>query len=283
MSLDTRPPADTAYTDVDGTRIAWRSQGEGRPLLMLNRFRAAMADWDPALIDGLARNHRVITFDSAGVGASDGTVPETLEGAADVAMGLARAIGLETPHALGWSMGGMTAQILAAKYGDGLGGVVLAGTTPSFAVDGATPVPDEWLNVATTPSYTVDDMLFLFYTDTDAGRLAGRSSLARIGGGDPVAGATPKTTLQTMAGQGVPTRKFFAGEDGAFRMLKDIKVPVLVANGDRDRAFAVENSVALAKAIPGAQLSIYPDAGHAFHFQYADRFADEVTDFLKVA
>lgn len=283
MSLDTRPPADTAFAEVDGTRIAWRSQGEGRPLIMLNRFRAAMADWDPALIDGLARHHRIITFDSAGVGASGGAVPETLEGAADVAMGLARAIGLEKPHTLGWSMGGMTAQILAAKYGDGLGGVVLAGTTPSFAVGGTTPIADEWLSVATKPSYTVGDMLFLFYTDTDQGCEAGLASLARIGGGDPVAGAAPKTTAETMAGQGIPTRKFFGGEDGAFQRLKDIKVPVLVANGDRDRAFAVENSVALAKAIPGAQLTIYPDAGHAFHFQYAGRFADEVTAFLKAA
>ncbi|MAZ18614.1 MAG: alpha/beta hydrolase [Ahrensia sp.] len=279
------PPTgrETRIADVNGTPIAWRSQGEGRPLLMLNRFRAAMADWDPALIAALAANHRVITFDNAGVGESGGTVPDTLEGAADVAIGLAAALGLEKPHALGWSMGGMTTQILAAKHGDRLGGVVLAGTTPSFAVKGAIPLSDEWLAIATKDSNTPDEMLFIFYADSETSHAAGMASLARIGGGDPAAGAARKTTMETIAGQGIATRKFFQGEDGAFKRLGDIAVPVLVANGDQDRAFAVENSLALVRAIPNAQLAIYPDAGHAFHFQHAERFAEDVIRFLASA
>lgn len=269
--------------EVNGASIAWVSQGEGRPLLMLNRFRAAMADWDPALIEALARNHRVILFDNAGVGESGGGVPDTLEGAADVAFGLARALELDRPHVLGWSMGGMTAQSLAAKYGSALGGVVLAGTTPSFALEGAKPLPEEWLGTATRPSNTPEEMLYLFYADSETSRAAGMASLARIGGGDAAAGAAAKTSLETLAGQGVATRKFFAGEDGVFKRLGEITTPVLVANGDRDRAFPVENSVALTRAIPNAQLAIYPDSGHAFHFQYARRFAEDVTRFLSQA
>lgn len=280
MPLDTPFSLTTNQIDVNGAAIAWRSQGEGRPLLMLNRFRAAMADWDPALIDALSAHHRVITFDSTGVGESGGSVPDTLEGAADVAMDLARALGLDRPHALGWSMGGMTAQILAAKYSADLGGVVLAGTTPSFALEGAIPLPEPWLGTATKESNTPEDMLYLFYADTPTSRAAGMASLARIGNGDAAAGAAPKTAMQTLAAQGAATRKFFFGEDGAFKRLGDISAPVLVANGDQDRAFAVENSVALVRAIPNAQLAIYPDSGHAFHFQHADRFADDVTRFL---
>ncbi|MEE4014701.1 alpha/beta hydrolase [Roseibium sp. FZY0029] len=280
---EARSSTDMNVTDVKGTPIAWRSQGEGRPLLMLNRFRAAMADWDPALTAALAASHRVITFDNAGVGDSGGSVPDTLEGAADVAIGLVDALDLENPHVLGWSMGGMTAQILAAKYGDRLGGVVLAGTTPSFAVKGAIPLPEEWLAVARKEDNSPRDMLFLFYADSESSHAAGMASLTRIGGGDPVAGAALKTTLETYAGQGIATRKFFQGEDGAFKRLGKINVPVLVANGDRDRAFAVENSLALVRAIPNAQLAIYPDSGHAFHFQYAERFAEDVTRFLACA
>jgi pimeloyl-ACP methyl ester carboxylesterase len=286
MPLDiqeVRSGADVNVMEVNGTPIAWRSQGEGRPLLMLNRFRAAMADWDPALTAALAAHHRVITFDSPGVGDSGGSVPDTLEGAADVAVALADALDLENPHVLGWSMGGMTAQILAAKYGNRLGGVVLAGTTPSFAVKGAIPLPEDWLAVASKEQNTPDDMLFIFYTDSETSQAAGMASLARIGGGDPVAGAALKTTMQTRAAQGIATRKFFQGEDGAFKRLGEIKVPVLVANGDFDRAFAVENSLALVRAIPNAQLAIYPDSGHAFHFQYAERFAEDVTRFLASA
>ncbi len=283
MSLDIQNAPIANVTEVNGVPIAWRSQGKGRPLLMLNRFRAAMADWDPALIDALSASHRVITFDSAGVGESGGAVPDTLEGAADVAISLATALGLEKPHALGWSMGGMTAQLLAAKYGAHLGGVVLAGTTPSFAVKGTVPLPEDWLGTATRESNTPEEMLFLFYADTETSYAAGMASLARIGGGDAAAGAAAKTTMKTLAEQGVATRKFFQGEDGAFKRLGDISAPVLVANGDRDRAFAVENSVALVRAIPNAQLAIYPDSGHAFHFQHAERFAEDVTRFLASA
>jgi pimeloyl-ACP methyl ester carboxylesterase len=283
MSLTLEHAEPSTFTEVNGLPIAWRSHGEGPPILMLNRFRAAMADWDPALIRALAVHHRVITFDSAGVGESGGTVPETLEGAADIAIALADTLQLERPHALGWSMGGMTSQILAAKYGDRLGGVVLAGTTASFAVPGTVPLPEEWLATARKDDNSPEDMLFLFYADTGTSRAAGLASLARIGAGDAAAGAAVKTTQQTLAGQGVATRAFFSGEDGTFKQLGDIRVPVLVANGDRDRAFPVENSLALVQAIPGAQLAIYPDAGHAFHFQHAERFAEDVTRFLAAA
>jgi pimeloyl-ACP methyl ester carboxylesterase len=280
MSLDIHPATPLNFTQVNGVQIAWRSTGQGHPLLMLNRFRAAMADWDPALITALARDHQVITFDSAGVAASGGDVPDTLEGAADIAMGLAQAIGLDRPDVLGWSMGGIIAQIVAAKYGDQIGAVVLAGTTPSFAVEGAVPVPQDWLGTATKNANSPEDMLFLFYAETESSRAAGMSSLARIGGGDEAAGAASKTMMQTVAAQGAATRKFFLGEDGAFKQMSKIRVPVLVANGDQDRAFAVENSVALVRAIPNARLAIYPDAGHAFLFQHAERFAQDVTAFL---
>ncbi len=267
-------------TDVNGPKIAWRSAGTGQPLLMLNRFRASMDDWDPALIEALARHHQVVTFDSVGVAQSGGDVPETLDGAADIAMGLAKAIGLDKPNVLGWSMGGMTAQILAARYGDEIGGVILAGTTPSFAIEGTIPVSNEWLGTATKEQNSPEDMQFLFYADTETSRAAGMASLERIGGGDAIAGAASKTTMQTIAAQGGATRAFFFGEDGAFKRLGAISVPVLVANGDQDRAFAVENSLALVRTIPNAQLAIYPDAGHAFLFQHAEHFAKDVQAFL---
>jgi pimeloyl-ACP methyl ester carboxylesterase len=268
-------------TQVGDAEITWQSRGDGAPLLLLNRFRAAMADWDPDLLDALAKSHRVITFDSAGVGDSSGTVPATLEGAADVAMGLADALGLEQPHILGWSMGGMTAQVAAAKYGARLGRVVLAGTTPSLRLAGTQPVPQDWLATAAKEINTPEDMLFLFYADSASSHAAGRASLARIGAGDAEAGARPKTSPQTMAAQAAATRAFLSGEDQAFERLGQINQPVLVANGDQDRAFAVENSLALARALPAAQLAIYPDAGHAFHFQHAAHFAADVARFLK--
>jgi len=111
-------------------------------------------------------------------------------------------MGLDKPNVLGWSMSGMTAQILAAKYGDEIGGVILAGTTPGFAIEGIIPVPQEWLGTATKEQIRPEDMQYLFYADTASSRAAGMASLARIGGGDADVGAASKTTMQTNAAQG---------------------------------------------------------------------------------
>src|SRR3546814_2505487 len=76
-----------------------------------------MDDWDPALINAVARDRRVIFFDNVGVGESDGQTPGCLERAADDAVGFIRALGLDAVDVLGWSLGGMTAQIMATKIG----------------------------------------------------------------------------------------------------------------------------------------------------------------------
>jgi hypothetical protein len=43
---------------------------------------------------------------------------------------------------------------------------------------------------------------------------------------------------------------------------------VLIANGDHDLMVPTKNSYLLAEHLPNAKLSIYPDAGHGFLFQY---------------
>jgi pimeloyl-ACP methyl ester carboxylesterase len=41
------------------------------------------------------------------------------------------------------------------------------------------------------------------------------------------------------------------------------------------------NSFALARRLPNAQLSIFPDAGHGGIFQHHDIFVKQVLDFLQ--
>jgi hypothetical protein len=42
--------------EIGGRRIAWRSLGEGRPLLLLNGYAATAVDWDPGFLAALARS-----------------------------------------------------------------------------------------------------------------------------------------------------------------------------------------------------------------------------------
>jgi pimeloyl-ACP methyl ester carboxylesterase len=57
-------------------------------------------------------------------------------------------------------------------------------------------------------------------------------------------------------------------------------MPVLVANGDSDPMILPRYSYLLAGLIPGARLTIYPDAAHGFLFQHHERFAADVDAFL---
>jgi pimeloyl-ACP methyl ester carboxylesterase len=64
---------DYAYRDTRPADTA------GVPVVLLQRFRGNLDNWDPALIDALALNRRVLAFDNAGVGGSAGSTPATIE------------------------------------------------------------------------------------------------------------------------------------------------------------------------------------------------------------
>ena len=265
--------------ELAGGEVAVRSIGSGPALVMLHRFRAALDDWDPALIAALARNRRVVVFDSLGVGESSGTVPPSLDGAADVAAELIRTLDLGPADVLGWSMGGMTAQILALRHPDLVRRMVLAGTLPPGGSPEVVPSPPEWGMVAGKPEYDDEDVLTLFFTGSHASRTAGRASLARMSRPDRP-GSRVKTTPEVMRAQLGAIIGFYRNDCGWYERLRQITAPTLVANGDRDGAFPAIDSVVLAREIPNSQLAIYPDAGHGFLFQEPERFGADVLRFL---
>ena len=49
------------------------------PVVFLTHLAAVLDNWDPRVVDGIAANHRVITFDNRGVGATTGSTPTTIE------------------------------------------------------------------------------------------------------------------------------------------------------------------------------------------------------------
>lgn len=63
-------------------KLAVRVEGGGDmpPLLLCQRFRGTMEEWDPAFISRLAAGRQVICFDSAGIGESEGETPNTVAG-----------------------------------------------------------------------------------------------------------------------------------------------------------------------------------------------------------
>jgi pimeloyl-ACP methyl ester carboxylesterase len=60
-----------AEIEVEGRRLAWRSAGQGPPLLLINGYAATGSDGDPGFLGALAESFEVVCPDNRGVGDSD--------------------------------------------------------------------------------------------------------------------------------------------------------------------------------------------------------------------
>src|SRR6185369_1305681 len=100
------------------------------PLVLLQHFRGNLDNWDTALIDALAAERRVVTFDNVGVGATSGKTPSTIEAMAHDAIAFLDAMSFERIDLLGFSIGSFVAQEIALIRPDALRRVVLASSAP---------------------------------------------------------------------------------------------------------------------------------------------------------
>ena len=131
-----------ASARANGIVIAYETYGprDGVPLLLIHGFGQQLTAWSPAWIDGLAdAGLNVIAYDNRDTGLSqkfDGQIPDvaaaaramrdgrkpdvpyTLSDMAADAAGLLDALGIESAHVAGASMGGMIAQLLALDHPD---------------------------------------------------------------------------------------------------------------------------------------------------------------------
>ena len=268
---------ETRTAAVDGVDFAYRELGStsGVPVIFLTHLAAVLDNWDPRVVDGIAAQHRVITFDNRGVGVSGGSTPKTIAAMARDAVAFIRALGLEQVDLLGFSMGGMIAQLIAADEPQLVRRVILAGTGPAGG-DGITNVTrlshlDTLRGLATLQ----DPKQYLFFTRTPEGRRAGKEFLARL---------KERTEHRDKA---ISPRSYLAQLKAIHRWGKQppadlsvIQQPVLVANGESDRMVPTSNSVDLAQRLPNADLVVYPDAGHGGIFQFHEQFVERTLAFL---
>ncbi|MGC2776443.1 MAG: alpha/beta hydrolase [Bradyrhizobium sp.] len=274
MSFENAP---TASVDVNGTRFVYREIGKksGTPLVLLHHLTAVLDDWDPRIVDGLASEHRVIAFDNRGVGASAGTTPPTVEAMARDAVAFIRALDVSKVDLLGFSLGGFVAQVIAQHQPGLVRKIILAGTGPAGG-EGIANVGAVLQDAFAKAGADKNPKQFLFFTQTSNGQAAADDFLRRLKErtGDldaPVSNETVQAQIAAIQAWG----------QGDARALQTVQHPVLVANGDRDVMVPSVNSFELARRLPNAQLSIFPDAGHGGIFQYHAAFVAQALTFLR--
>jgi pimeloyl-ACP methyl ester carboxylesterase len=120
-----------------------------------------------------------------------------------------------------------------------------------------------------------DPKIYLFFTSSSVGKRAATAFLDRLK--ERKTGRDSAVSLKAFLRQ---LKAIKAWGLQAPQPLDTIRTPALVANGDRDKMVPSENSAELARRIPGAELVLYPDAGHGGIFQYHDAFLMKAKAFL---
>ena len=261
-----------------GIDYAYRDTGEGEvPLVLLQHFRGNLDSWDPALIDALATNRRVIAFDNAGVGGSTGATPHTIRQMAHDAIAFITAMGFSQADILGFSIGSFIAQEIALIRPAIVRRLVLASSAPQGAA-GMHGWAAEVIGAVGKPQTSPEEYIGVFFASSPSSRKAGQESVqrqyARTEDRDAATTwATREAQYDAVCTWGIP-------DHSALQRVAAIGQPVFVANGDSDPMILPHYTYLLAGLIPQAKVKIYPDSEHGFLFQHHAEFAADIEAFL---
>jgi len=251
--------------------------------------------WDPALLNALSAVRRVIIFDQAGVGRSSGEVATTFQGWANHVIALTAALGIKKIDLLGFSMGGAAVQMVALTAPGLIRKLILAGTGPSVPSSTSDVTGIVWprdvppskpitvLSSAVDESETESALAASFFYDTTDGRAVAHAYWLRVLERNVPDEPKMLKLLDTdKAASQVASWMDWStpNPSNSYDRLGELKMPVLVMNGDNDALIPSSESWEMTIKIPDARLMIYPKSGHGFLYQYAELVASHINMFL---
>ncbi len=262
MGTTGNDPVITSYAKAPARTItagdvtyAYRELGPkgGIPVIFFVHLAATLDNWDPRIIDPIAREHHVIAFDNRGVGASTGNVPDTIEEAADDAYAFITALGFDKVDIFAFSMGGMIAQDLVLKHPDLVRKLVLTGTGPRGGKDMDKVVGTTYWDILRATLTRSDPKEFLFFNRNATGKPAAKAFVNRL----------KERTVdrdESMSTKGFRTQLKAIQRYGRSTPsdLSTITQPTLIANGDNDRMVPSALSEDLHRRISGLRAHHLP-------------------------
>jgi 3-oxoadipate enol-lactonase len=254
-------------------KIHWESFGEG-PAVLLVAGQGMTVDGWWATTPVLARSFRVIAFDHRDTGRSSRSPwPYSVAQMAHDAVSVLDAAGEQRAHVYGISLGSMVAQEVALRHPDRVDALVLGASSAggyaaykpsptSFAqtfllrAGAMGPEEAEWAAVP----YTYGEKTRRSHPERIATDIAHRLS------------SPPEPLSYLHQAAAVATHD-------TYERLNQMTAPTLVVHGEQDVFVPPANALVLAERIPGAQLRLWPDAGHMYTIDepQADR---EIARFL---
>lgn len=259
---------------INGLSVTYDVAGSGPPVLMINGIGADRSGWGMQ-IPAVSEHFRAITYDNRDVGETvwidDFHDYPIAQFAADGA-GLLDALGIESAHIVGASMGGAIAQEFAIAYPE---------RTKSVTIVCSWPKSDPWM----VELMSQWDQIF-----RHQGQVAwNRNSWLWVFTHRYYAEPGNLKALVQLAAQAPNPQSFdqYLRQSSAFKRhdaldrLSQIASPAHVICGEEDIYTPLRYSLTMANAIPGATLSVMPEVGHGMFWEATESFNTLVVDFLK--
>lgn len=267
--------APTQYIEVDGISYAYRSLGNQSeiPIVCLQHFTGTLDNWDPIIINGLARERQVITIDNTGVGNSGGVTPDNVQDMVRDAIKIITAMSISKCDLLGYSLGGFIAQTMAGMRPDLVRKIILVGTAPQ-GTKALYSFPQLIEKAFQLPP--IEIFLFLFATKSEKSKAKLSAALQRLM--ERTQDRDKEATLPTIQAQINALTRW--GTDKPTINLRKIEQPVLIIQGSNDEMMDSSSSLELFNQIPNSVLTYYPDSAHGSYYQYPDMFVEQANFFL---
>jgi len=252
----------------NGIELHYVVEGSGPWVVMSHSLACDGSMWDEQATV-LARDHRVLRFDTRGHGGSDAPEGEyTLEMLAEDAKGLLDGLGIRSCHWVGLSLGGMIGQTFALRYPAMFKTLTLCDTASGYPPEAA-QMWQERIRTAREKGMgaLVEGTIARWFTEPY--RKSRKDTMERVSKmirDTPVAGyagcchAIPKLHLT--------------------HRLNEIHCPTLVLVGEQDMATPVAAAREIQGAIAGAKLVVVPSAAHLSNIEQAEVFNRALLDFL---
>lgn len=247
-------------------------QGRGPVVVLSHALGCDLGMWD-AVSELLASRYTVLRYDHRGHGQSPAPAgPYTMDMLADDAAQLIRDHANESVHFVGLSMGGMTAQALAAQYPQLLKSITIANAASNY--DGA--AKSMWQGRVKT----VLDQGVAAISDGAMQRWFTPEFRADVAGGGAARVAALRAGLEkTDAAAYAACCEAVSNID--FRASNQrISCPTLVIGGIRDEATPLAQSQAIVDAIKGSKLETL-DAAHLSAVEQPEAFANLLIAFFE--
>lgn len=264
-------------TASNGIKFAYRRLGSKKdiPIIYFNHLTANLDNCDPRVMDGMATQHEIISFDYRGVGTTSGEDAKAISDMAKDCISFIKALGYDKVDIMAFSMGGFISQELMAMEPTLVRKIILAGTGPRGGKGISDVVNLTYWDILKGYLTFRDPKFYLFFTTSQNGKKAASLFLNRLK--ERTVNRDIPVKIRTLRAQlkAIHTWGYEQPAD-----LSKFKLPVLVINGDNDRMVPTPNSYDMAKRFPNAKLHIYEEAGHGAVFQHHDDFVKRSLSFF---